>query len=121
GPRPDSRTRRNRSIPLVFHARWAVDACRARFAQVDREISHLRPVPPSGQDPTAARSEEHTSELQSRVDLVCRLLLEKKKVTTTTFSSAASQPFSTSVFFATVKLYIIRWIVPYIQSTYAEN
>src|SRR5438105_12328195 len=27
----------------------------------------------------ALRSEEHTSELQSRVDLVCRLLLEKKK------------------------------------------
>src|SRR5438105_1845465 len=29
---------------------------------------------------SAARSEEHTSELQSRVDLVCRLLLEKKKI-----------------------------------------
>src|SRR5438105_8592828 len=29
--------------------------------------------------PQGARSEEHTSELQSRVDLVCRLLLEKKK------------------------------------------
>src|SRR5699024_12063518 len=28
------------------------------------------------------RSEEHTSELQSRFDLVCRLLLEKKKMTT---------------------------------------
>src|SRR5438105_12749665 len=28
----------------------------------------------------SARSEEHTSELQSRVDLVCRLLLEKKKI-----------------------------------------
>src|SRR5690349_21956495 len=28
---------------------------------------------------TASRSEEHTSELQSRRDLVCRLLLEKKK------------------------------------------
>src|SRR6266536_1008766 len=28
---------------------------------------------------TDGRSEEHTSELQSRVDLVCRLLLEKKK------------------------------------------
>src|SRR5207247_4997419 len=27
----------------------------------------------------SSRSEEHTSELQSRVDLVCRLLLEKKK------------------------------------------
>src|SRR5438105_11412586 len=31
--------------------------------------------------PQSARSEEHTSELQSRVDLVCRLLLEKKKKT----------------------------------------
>src|SRR2546428_6310130 len=29
---------------------------------------------------TALRSEEHTSELQSRSDLVCRLLLEKKKI-----------------------------------------
>src|SRR5437868_9275627 len=28
---------------------------------------------------SVARSEEHTSELQSRFDLVCRLLLEKKK------------------------------------------
>src|SRR3712207_6949591 len=30
----------------------------------------------------ASRSEEHTSELQSRQYLVCRLLLEKKKITT---------------------------------------
>src|SRR5689334_23999194 len=30
-------------------------------------------------DPTGARSEEHTSELQSQFHLVCRLLLEKKK------------------------------------------
>src|SRR5699024_12028511 len=30
------------------------------------------------------RSEEHTSELQSRFDLVCRLLLEKKKTNTVT-------------------------------------
>src|SRR5438105_11698275 len=30
-------------------------------------------------NPHGCRSEEHTSELQSRVDLVCRLLLEKKK------------------------------------------
>src|SRR5438067_3320537 len=29
--------------------------------------------------PASLRSEEHTSELQSRFDLVCRLLLEKKK------------------------------------------
>src|SRR2546429_3523338 len=32
----------------------------------------------------AERSEEHTSELQSRLHLVCRLLLEKKKKPTTT-------------------------------------
>src|SRR5438034_7728279 len=32
--------------------------------------------------PTQLRSEEHTSELQSHSDLVCRLLLEKKKNTT---------------------------------------
>src|SRR5207249_9844631 len=32
-----------------------------------------------GYDPKETRSEEHTSELQSRFDLVCRLLLEKKK------------------------------------------
>src|SRR5437868_13051944 len=30
---------------------------------------------------SAGRSEEHTSELQSRFDLVCRLLLEKKNIT----------------------------------------
>src|SRR5699024_12857468 len=32
-------------------------------------------------DPEELRSEEHTSELQSRFDLVCRLLLEKKNTT----------------------------------------
>src|SRR5206468_12083769 len=37
----------------------------------------MRPMPPRNCHPY--RSEEHTSELQSRSDLVCRLLLEKKK------------------------------------------
>src|SRR2546422_7348225 len=32
-----------------------------------------------GEPPWTMRSEEHTSELQSRLHLVCRLLLEKKK------------------------------------------
>src|SRR5690349_23231572 len=35
------------------------------------------------------RSEEHTSELQSRRDLVCRLLLEKKKKTSSMNASAS--------------------------------
>src|SRR5687768_17642196 len=36
-------------------------------------------VMPARLRPTTIRSEEHTSELQSRLHLVCRLLLEKKK------------------------------------------
>src|SRR6266511_5690876 len=42
---------------------------------------HVRRKPSGGRDPGGqlARSEEHTSELQSRENLVCRLLLEKKK------------------------------------------
>src|SRR5690348_18116679 len=40
----------------------------------------------SGKIPHDARSEEHTSELQSPVHLVCRLLLEKKKPETRPFS-----------------------------------
>src|SRR5436190_10993437 len=42
----------------------------------------------------ATRSEEHTSELQSHSELVCRLLLEKKKTNTGTnqFPHVATQP-----------------------------
>src|SRR2546430_8534213 len=43
----------------------AIDVCRD---EVDRDTAVL-----------AVRSEEHTSELQSQSNLVCRLLLEKKK------------------------------------------
>src|SRR5437867_8748060 len=38
------------------------------------------------------RSEEHTSELQSPYDLVCRLLLEKKKTATYALTPSASHP-----------------------------
>src|SRR5207249_11874516 len=38
--------------------------------------SHIGYGSPHKQDSSDARSEEHTSELQSRFDLVCRLLLE---------------------------------------------
>src|SRR5438477_5284534 len=37
------------------------------------------PSPITRKEVTRVRSEEHTSELQSHVNLVCRLLLEKKK------------------------------------------
>src|SRR2546430_9458662 len=42
-------------------------------------------------NPDVARSEEHTSELQSQSNLVCRLLLEKKK-------NSTHRPMSTRVF-----------------------
>src|SRR5438874_6585556 len=41
--------------------------------------AHRGDDPLARQANSAVRSEEHTSELQSRRDLVCRLLLEKKK------------------------------------------
>src|SRR3712207_7130030 len=45
--------------------------------------SSPRSIRSSSRDSAGCRSEEHTSELQSRQYLVCRLLLEKKKNTTT--------------------------------------
>src|SRR5436190_6331697 len=59
----------------------SVDAVRALLLSIAPRPTlglELRPVDvrsPAG----AKRSEEHTSELQSHSDLVCRLLLEKKK------------------------------------------
>src|SRR5690348_14730777 len=53
----------------VFLAMWAV------AAYLYRPIRRLEDILPDAR----ARSEEHTSELQSPVHLVCRLLLEKKK------------------------------------------
>src|SRR5690349_23957736 len=47
-------------------------AGRQRLGVLSRSLVRLVPAVPG-------RSEEHTSELQSRRDLVCRLLLEKKK------------------------------------------
>src|SRR2546422_2005075 len=47
----------------------------------EADVGMERPEQADGQRVTgdAVRSEEHTSELQSRLHLVCRLLLEKKK------------------------------------------
>src|SRR3712207_7403497 len=50
-----------------------------RGGRVDAVVGGHRAVGLLDDDPVAPRSEEHTSELQSRQYLVCRLLLEKKK------------------------------------------
>src|SRR3712207_6970562 len=52
-----------------------VEANRTRREPCSRAASSTAAVPPT----LTRRSEEHTSELQSRQYLVCRLLLEKKK------------------------------------------
>src|SRR5690242_20982583 len=86
--------------------RLSVDVDRHRFARVDRHAAHLHVLHSVLANVLTAldakhrtrkigarhvldnaqiqqpRSEEHTSELQSHVNLVCRLLLEKKKKTT---------------------------------------
>src|SRR3712207_7597169 len=53
-------------------------------AGVEQPLRQLRAAPP--RDALSGRSEEHTSELQSRQYLVCRLLLEKKKSTLQNYS-----------------------------------
>src|SRR5256885_9800068 len=49
----------------------------------------------------AKRSEEHTSELQSPCNLVCRLLLEKKKTRRGFYSSSMTHP-CTSIYLSSV-------------------
>src|SRR2546430_16597371 len=49
----------------------------------ERPRDAVRVAEPRGAREVLRRSEEHTSELQSQSNLVCRLLLEKKKTSTT--------------------------------------
>src|SRR5436309_6126608 len=58
-----------RSRPVSKFPTWRADRPRASLSRGE----HLQPAS------RLRRSEEHTSELQSRENLVCRLLLEKKK------------------------------------------
>src|SRR6516225_3705769 len=46
---------------------------------------------------SASRSEEHTSELQSHVNLVCRLLLEKKKTAAQPSDMPPGSPFDPAI------------------------
>src|SRR2546428_4675487 len=73
----------------LFRSRYTDGAC-SRYrhsAEHPRGSVQRRPAGHPGRTPghrrisagERVRSEEHTSELQSRSDLVCRLLLEKKK------------------------------------------
>src|SRR3712207_8921406 len=82
-----------RSITRVDRPRVWVDE--ARSPGVRMTFDHV--VEPAGDRTTLTgrRSEEHTSELQSRQYLVCRLLLEKKKTTSTPPTIFSHSPTST--------------------------
>src|SRR5256885_13219469 len=72
------------SAASVSRARWMASASAAENASLsssDAEAIHL-----------ALRSEEHTSELQSPCNLVCRLLLETKKQTQLNHNTTRSRP-----------------------------
>src|SRR5260370_19694865 len=82
-----------RGLPGFFRVWWLLGTVKARASRApEKEQKRCRrPVDPEipaintrqhrdhGSTGPAARSEEHTSELQSHLNLVCRLLLEKKK------------------------------------------
>src|SRR3712207_8499273 len=74
------------SRPASANSRPAIIAIRIGWVAIERAICPAMRSPPAppraisrSSVMTAKRSEEHTSELQSRQYLVCRLLLEKKK------------------------------------------
>src|SRR2546428_1788799 len=71
---------RSTLFPYTTLFRSVEAAAAVSLEERGREVSrrHAR-AGQGGLDHQLRRSEEHTSELQSRSDLVCRLLLEKKK------------------------------------------
>src|SRR3712207_7822514 len=84
--RSDSEQARRERLP-----RAAVERRRNR-SRLMSEDDPQPPFPDQPQDQPGTRSEEHTSELQSRQYLVCRLLLEKKKTHPHSQISISHQP-----------------------------
>src|SRR3712207_7774072 len=72
--------------PVATPLELTIQLVQHQVREQGRERAALRHALPTGLDQAVARSEEHTSELQSRQYLVCRLLLEKKNNTNPTRS-----------------------------------
>src|SRR5256884_6939324 len=70
---------RSTLFPYTTLFRSAADRFRRRHRRALRQPLRTAVADPRRARARGARSEEHTSELQSRLHLVCRLLLEKKK------------------------------------------
>src|SRR5260221_7548993 len=76
---------RNNSSSLTgdsFKSRNSFTIRSITWPTVSRAVPAYTVIIPASEYGVNSRSEEHTSELQSHSDLVCRLLLEKKKVKT---------------------------------------
>src|SRR2546426_3092092 len=78
-PRPPRPPRAYAYSMSDHHGRIGVVPNSKPDSQSDKIGAKLEAVSPGGPAAKAGRSEEHTSELQSPCNLVCRLLLEKKK------------------------------------------
>src|SRR5260370_31156305 len=83
----------------LFRSRLSIETSNV---DLDTAYDRGRPVPlPPGRYVSLVvsdnRSEEHTSELQSHLNLVCRLLLEKKKMAITALYTIISEPAIRSV------------------------
>src|SRR5438132_3993220 len=77
----------------LFRSLYDRDAYQSWLRQNTNEVSGLRfAVQWKSSHGEAQRSEEHTSELQSHSELVCRPLLEKRKTTTRTGGSSRLPP-----------------------------
>src|SRR3712207_6850583 len=79
----------------LFRSAWCTSRSRRRADNSATASTEVRPTPIAAHStgrvrPRTLRSEEHTSELQSRQYLVCRLLLEKKKKKISPLSSYPS-------------------------------
>src|SRR3712207_6890062 len=85
---------------LAFALGLGIDYVALSFVRSANDVRHLRELLHDAGSDAQVRSEEHTSELQSRQYLVCRLLLEKKNTiyTSPIFASSLSSLYLLSSF-----------------------
>src|SRR2546430_5781679 len=85
-----------RSLPGVSFEETALSVHSKKKARTRRRRAAPEPRTSAGAreaSAAAGRSEEHTSELQSQSNLVCRLLLEKKNKSKSTIPVVATSPY----------------------------